>query len=58
MSKLDPKSFKFALYGAYMNDPEVTYLEDEDGWKQWDLAEVLFDQSFNFTREVYEARPR
>jgi len=54
MKLLDPKSFKFALYGAYMNDPEVTYLEFEDGWRQWDLAVALH----NPKEEEYETRPQ
>jgi hypothetical protein len=53
MSKLDPRAFKFALFPQFLEDPEVTYLEDEDGWVQWDLAEVLFNKK----EELYEARP-
>ena len=58
MKLLDPKSFKFALYGAYMNDPEVTYLEFEDGWRQWDLATALHEQSMKCREELYETRPK
>lgn len=54
---LDPKSFKFALYGAFLNDPEVLYLEFEDGWKQWDLATALQEHNVNCRKELYETRP-
>lgn len=58
MSKLDPTMFKFALNPNFLTDPEVDYLDFEDGWKQWDLATNLLDRSLKCREELYETRPQ
>lgn len=63
MSTKDPRSFpnlwdfESILPGQGPYDPEVTYLEGDEAWIQWDLAVALSDAACKFRKEIYEARP-